>query len=274
MLRKFFSKLFHWAVGPDIELRANSKFVELGKQEDKRRNEARALEAEGMVGTPVIALTNANSDMVVGFVKEIEYVTLAKCPVPVILDSVSGKELLHFGAVFDYTPQRLHAFGKLTPDERWAIVMKHGYSQWRFKPNDEAPLLTHRELCGRLTDSGFFVKAKEFTDSLNMEKRQDTEHHTGADEAAEREGKSLPRPFLHPERQKGEVFLTNVHHASHRQEEVNYSSARLGELAYSPSGDLIDTSLGMKPLFVQIDEIKENFSPEKRIVLFGTDFEF
>ena len=74
----------------------------------------------------------------------------------------------------------------------------------------------------------------------------------------------------HPEKQDGEYFLGYMYEDAFAV--CVYDTKRMGDVAYTVAGE-ISPDIDLKPIFVQIAELKEKFSVEERIRLFGEDFE-
>ncbi len=169
---KIISSLISAMFTKQIQQLAQSKYNEFLRLEDERREQTRRDIAEFAVGTPVIAVSNQWSNLVVGFVLRVEYVTASMCPVPVVMDYISGQELLCFSVIYDFTQQRLGAFMKLDPYERWVMAYKDGFDHHgkdltvndllEMAMGDNPPLLTYDQAHTRLAETGFFDKYSEF----------------------------------------------------------------------------------------------------------------
>lgn len=155
----------------EIRWQAHQLFQEYQKQEDDRREESRRITAEFSVGTPVICISNEWEDPVIGFVSHIEYITKARNPVPVVMDYLSGQELMVMGAVYDFTRQRLDAFMRLNPYERWSMVQKMGFEHHGKDLSIEdllemsmnpKKILTEEEVYDKLIESGFLARVEKF----------------------------------------------------------------------------------------------------------------
>lgn len=140
--------------------------------------------AEFSVGTPVICISNEWKDPVIGFVSQIEYITQAKNPVPVVMDYLSDRELMVMGAVYDFTFQRLDAFLKLAPHERWVMAQRYGFHPYgkdlsiddllEMSMNPK-PLLSSIQIYNKLQESGFMNRYIKFME--NLEKDQQVRNH-------------------------------------------------------------------------------------------------
>lgn len=168
----------------EIRWQAYQLFQEYQKQEDDRREESRRITAEFSVGTPVICISNEWEDPVIGFVSHIEYITKARNPVPVVMDYLSGQELMVMGVVYDFTRQRLDAFLKLAPYERWVMVRRYGFHHYGKDLTIEEllemsmnpkPLLTAEQVHDKLIGSDFYDRHVKFIE--NLEKDQQVRNH-------------------------------------------------------------------------------------------------
>lgn len=141
--------------------------------EEKRDHERKIEIAEFMVGTPVICISNQWCNPAIGFVKRIECITQANQPIPVIFDVLTQQELLCFGVIYDFTYQRLRAFLKLDPEERWSLMIKYSHQITTFtKPTDKASPLSLTETLTVLQKTGFdleFSKFKLFQEEPKVE---------------------------------------------------------------------------------------------------------
>ena len=100
------------------------------KNEDIHLRERLELDSiSEMVGKQVIAFSDEWKDPLVGFCTGIEFITQAKCPVPVVenylVDKAERTKLLIFGKIFAYTEDRFNALLKLTPAERYSLFFRY-----------------------------------------------------------------------------------------------------------------------------------------------------
>lgn len=75
-----------------------------------------------MIGKPVICVGNEWEDLVIGIVTDIDFITQAKNPIPIVKDILTGKEFITFAKVMPFTMQRFNALVKLDPYERWSVI--------------------------------------------------------------------------------------------------------------------------------------------------------
>ena len=60
------------------------------------------------------------------------------------------------------------------------------------------------------------------------------------------------KPFVHPEMQEGEVFLTNFFLGISHLEDIGWQTKRLGDVAYHNDGTAVPNA---RPVFVRRDEL-------------------
>jgi hypothetical protein len=167
LIKRFFSKA--------IETQAVELFNKWKDAEQAEKDRSNRQIAEFSVGTPVICISNEWDDPVVGFVTHIEYITKAQNPVPVVMDYLSGREVMVMGAVYDFTDQRLDAFLKLAPYERWVMAQRHGFHHYSKDLSIEEllemsmnpkRLLSSEEVYDKLIKSGFYDNHVKFMENL------------------------------------------------------------------------------------------------------------
>ena len=65
-------------------------------------------------------------------------------------------------------------------------------------------------------------------------------------------------PFQnHPERKQNEIFLTNADRTTITRVRMKYESARVGMVAYTIDGEIIEAFQGLSPVFVDRKEFQE-----------------
>ena len=100
------------------------------------------------------------------------------------MDYLSDQELMVMGAVYDFTFQRLDAFLKLAPHERWVMAQRYGFHPYgkdlsiddllEMSMNPK-PLLSSIQIHNKLQESGFMNRYIKFIE--NLEKDQQVRNH-------------------------------------------------------------------------------------------------
>lgn len=166
MLRKFLS----WFFEVEIGMLACDQHDAWIKEQQRREQEIKAMIAGFAVGTPVICIGNEWKDPTIGFVTRIELLSQAKTPTLVVLDELTGNELIVMSAAYDFTGQRLQAFMKLSPYERWVMACRSGFDGHRDLTRDDLlamafetkKLLTEDDVYEKLDATGFFTRVDAF----------------------------------------------------------------------------------------------------------------
>jgi len=138
---------------------ANEKLHEGISQERTRQQEFRdkieLTELQSLVGKPVIGFSNEWENIVVGVVTDLQFISKAQKPIPVVFNYLTGKEQLVICKLMPFTEQRLKALIKLDPYERWCLISP---SNKPYRVNDitkKPKLYTEEEIFQILENKGF-----------------------------------------------------------------------------------------------------------------------
>lgn len=113
-------------------------------------------EAQLLIGKPVIFIPNEWEEMVVGIVEEID--TSKYSPIVTVFDYISNEHRTFIGFPFAYNTQRLHAFLKLDPYERFSIVYGRNFPDVQRKPKLKEHISHELTM---LRKHGFFKKLRD-----------------------------------------------------------------------------------------------------------------
>lgn len=130
----------------------------------ERSDACRRIQADMLLGRPVIAVSNEWCNPVIGFVTKIEEVSKGNNPIPVIHDYIENYEVLSMGVVRFYSDQLFDVMMRLTPFERWAVVTDT-HSHFDYTKVKRESILTRYEIQQKLTDNGFFERWRMYKDS-------------------------------------------------------------------------------------------------------------
>lgn len=118
-------------------------------------------ELELMIGKPVISISNEWSNPVIGFGKRVDLITMAKTPVLIIEDYVSGEDILSFSVPFYFSEQRLFALSKLDPFEICSIIYKNSSWMEPFEKVKSDVFDGYDVIINRLKQTDFFARAEK-----------------------------------------------------------------------------------------------------------------
>lgn len=94
-----------------------------------------------LMNKPIIGISNEWENPLIGTVIDIEFITKAKNPVPVIRCAVTGKDFVSLCKVMPFTMQRFEAVMKLTPYERWCLIDDQNEFEYRVGDPRKLPKL-------------------------------------------------------------------------------------------------------------------------------------
>lgn len=137
-----------------IEEEANKLYLLNKENEENNRMKYKELEFISYLNKKVIVVSNEWENPVIGKVKEIQYVSLAKVPTFVVHDYITGEECLVFGKVFHYTDQKFEAIMKLTPFELCSLLYSDIETEYIKSKKEERK--TKEELKEILIKNGFY----------------------------------------------------------------------------------------------------------------------
>jgi hypothetical protein len=115
---------------------------------------------QSMVGKPVISVGNDWSNPVIGIGKEVVEITQANRPRLVILDYLTGQEVMPFGTVMDYDETRFEAIMKLNPFEVSSLVYRYSSAHTVVAPDRVHQRESREVILEKLTRHGFFEAIK------------------------------------------------------------------------------------------------------------------
>lgn len=101
---------------------SDERYRQAQNELSNRWEQSRWINANLLLGHPVIAIPNEWCNPVIGFVTKIQSVSIINNPVPVIHDYVENREVLSMAIVRFYSDQLFDVMVRLTPLERWAVV--------------------------------------------------------------------------------------------------------------------------------------------------------
>lgn len=148
----FFSKFFD----KEISSLKNEAISKYKSDDSKERKRCKRLELEMMLGKPVISISNEWENPTVGVAVDIIEITLAKNPMLLVKDYLTGEVVMPMGWIAPFTQQRLDAFLKLTPFEACSIIYKVSCGDSEFTKNKTGIRDDNEVILKKLSDSGFF----------------------------------------------------------------------------------------------------------------------
>lgn len=162
VFKKVFAKQFEEIISSEQNAIA-SKAKKEGIQEEReyranQKSECLYAELELMIGKPVISISNEWSNPIIGFGKEIQFITQAKTPVLIIEDYVSGESKLVLSVPFYFSEQRFNAFSKLDPFELCSIIYKNSAWMEPFDKVKSGVFEGYDVIREKLVKSGFFER--------------------------------------------------------------------------------------------------------------------
>jgi hypothetical protein len=162
VFKKVFAKQFEEIISSEKNDIA-SKAKKEGMQEERsyrenQKNECLYAELEMMIGKPVINISNEWDNPIIGFGKEIQFITQAKVPVLIIEDYVSGENKLVLSVPFYFSEQRFNAFAKLDPFEICSIVYKNSVWMEPFDKVKSGVFEGYDVIREKLIKAGFFER--------------------------------------------------------------------------------------------------------------------
>lgn len=162
----FFYSLFEKVFSKRIQQKINNESYKAlenyknTKYEEKRHSEL--FDMEMLVGKPVISISNEWDNPIIGFVKNIEFISKAQNPVFIIHDYVNNEEVMVLGITYGYTEQRFNALMKLDPFETCSLIFQN-YCSSSLKPFEKVKSGvrdTKENIIQKLQKNGFYTKLK------------------------------------------------------------------------------------------------------------------
>lgn len=153
----------------DIAMIKKTQWLEF--EEAKKKIQYQNMEMDRLVGCPVIAFGNNNSNPVVGFIVRYEKVSKADIPVPVIRNYINGQELLCMAPVFPFTMQRMRLAETLTGEQIWSLLIRYSDCDFDYTPNEKTGTKNHEfhghdVLHNELIRNGFISKYHQHLENV------------------------------------------------------------------------------------------------------------
>lgn len=139
---------------------AGDRYLDGISAERRRQNDTRdKIEMDilhSMLGKPVIGIGNEWENPLIGTMVDIDYITKAHRPVPVIHNVLTGETHITLCKITPFTMQRFTALMKLTPYERWCLIDDQLATDYRQGDTRKlSSLLTYDDIMVRLVDAEF-----------------------------------------------------------------------------------------------------------------------
>jgi hypothetical protein len=99
-----------------------AKFKKEEEEKNIENKKFKVFELEEMLGKLVISVSNEIENPIVGYGKEIIFITKAQMPILVIHDIVKNVDIVPLGVLFAYTEQKFDALNQLDANARIAII--------------------------------------------------------------------------------------------------------------------------------------------------------
>lgn len=150
---------------------AQMQYLDGINQERNRQSDTRdkiELDAlRSLMGKAVIGISNEWENPLIGTMVDVDFITKAMRPVPVVHNVLTGETHITFAKIMPFTMQRFVAIMKLTPYERWCLIDDQLPVDYRDNDPRKLPsLLTYDEIMVKLVDAEFtgFTGMKDFID--------------------------------------------------------------------------------------------------------------
>ena len=164
MFFDMFKKIFQNDIQREMQMAAHEALVAERERVSESRRQSDFYSLEGLVGKPVICISNEWENPVVGVAQKVDFITKGDCPVLVVKDYFSNEEKMIMGKSFLYTEQRFNAVFKLSPFELCSLI--YGYID-DFDKEKKSALATKDEYVAELKKNGFFEVCDEFVRKEN-----------------------------------------------------------------------------------------------------------
>lgn len=131
------------------------------REHDRRRKEREDSELytlQCLLNKPVIGISNEWENPLVGTVVDIDFITQARCPVPIVRDALTGEDHIALCKIMPFTIQRFQAVMKLTPYERWCLIDSQNEVEYRDNDTRKLPkLYSYEEYIMALKNKDFLA---------------------------------------------------------------------------------------------------------------------
>ena len=151
------------------ELRQRDYSIQQSTREQfefKRQSHNYAEKAE-VINNRCICVSNEHSDPIVGYATRMDITT--DNPFVWVYDLLTEQEYMIAGKLMIYTPARLSAVLKLTPVERWMLLIQQNFKNMQdITHKENHTLLSTEQIIDKLNTAGFF----EHTTYISFQKNK------------------------------------------------------------------------------------------------------
>ena len=112
----------------------------ISSERELATKQSQVFKIEDLMDKPVITVSNQWEDMGLGVVCDIEYITKAQNPVPVVKFFETGEKKICLSKIMPWSYELMTALYTLTPYQRWAILTGDWSYMNKPEPEDGKPL--------------------------------------------------------------------------------------------------------------------------------------
>lgn len=135
--------------------------------EDFKRQCRKRSEKAEVINNRCICVSNEHSDPIVGYATRMD--TTMDNPFVWVYDLLTEQEYMIAGKLMIYTPARLSAVLKLTPVERWMLLIQQNFKNMQdISHKENHTLLSKEQIINKLNTAGFF----EHTTYISFQKNK------------------------------------------------------------------------------------------------------
>lgn len=154
IFKALFPSVYNYIVADTINRRDLENFNECLRD----RHNAKLLVLSAFVDKPVICITSALENPIIGFAKSVNYIHIDSEPVLIVDDYITGNERWILGKVYEYNHSLLESICKMPKDHLIQLMYDTFSKEYINELQLVEPILSIREINDLLNTNGFFNK--------------------------------------------------------------------------------------------------------------------
>jgi hypothetical protein len=104
-----------------VKEEVEKKIKSILEEKNKEKNKIKLYSLKSFLNKLVICISNEMENVIVGYAKDITFITQAQQPTLIVYDIIQKKEIIPMGIIMNYTEQKFDALNSLEPNQRIAI---------------------------------------------------------------------------------------------------------------------------------------------------------
>lgn len=155
-----------------IDIESKKKINDFIEKEKKQKNKAELYSLQLFLNKLVICVSNEMENVLVGYGKDITFITKSLTPKLIVYDLIEKKDVIPMGVIMNYSEQKFDALNSLDPNQRIAIF----FNQFDENSIDKSSTKTSNILPANIWKQKVQLSIQEFFNQLNHSSSSQKNH--------------------------------------------------------------------------------------------------